>query len=160
MRGFSLWLIGMLLLPSSMPLLAQQVNGSMTGTVTDASGATVPGATVRVKSKDTNATRESATDGSGNYTIPFLPPGDYAVTVTAKGSQTQNIANLNLQVQQTLRQDFQLAVGDMAQSVNVDATAATLQTDSAVVGTVIDSAKVVQLPLNGRPWGQYKASPS
>jgi hypothetical protein len=134
--------------------LAQQVNGTITGTVTDASGALLPGATVRIQSKSTNAARDTVTDGSGNYTVPFLPAGDYSMSVQAKGFQTQNVAAINLQVQQTLRQDFQLKIGDVAESVNVDASAAALQTENAIVGAVIDAAKVVELPLNGRNFVQ------
>lgn len=133
---------------------AQQVNGTLTGTITDASGSVMPGATISVQSKDTNASRETVSDSSGNYTLPFLPAGEYTVSVTAKGFQTQNVSSLTLQVQQTLRQDFQLKIGDVAESISVDATAAALQTDNAVVGTVIDAAKVVELPLNGRNFVQ------
>ncbi len=135
-------------------LAAQQVNGTITGTVSDASGATLPGAMVRVQSKSTNATRDTVTDNSGNYTIPFIPAGEYSISVQAKGFQSQNVAAVNLQVQQTLRQDFQLKVGDVAESISVDASAAVLQTENAIVGAVIDAAKVVELPLNGRNFVQ------
>ncbi len=145
-----LWTLALL----SASLYSQQVNGTLTGTITDASGSLLPGASVRVQSKDTNASRETVTDGSGNYTIPFLPAGAYTVSVSAKGFQTQNVAALTLQVQQTLRQDFQLKVGDVSESISVDAAAASLQTDNAVVGSVIDAAKVVELPLNGRNFVQ------
>ncbi len=145
-------IVGILVVGSMM--LAQQVNGTITGTVSDASGATLPGAMVKVQSKATNATRETVTDNSGNYTIPFLPAGDYSVNVQARGFQSQNVATLNLQVQQTLRQDFQMKIGDVAESINVDAAQATLQTENAIVGAVIDAAKVVELPLNGRNFVQ------
>jgi hypothetical protein len=111
-RQWVVSLCGVALLISS--ALAQQVNGSITGTVTDSSGASLPAAAVRVQSKSTNATRDTVTDSSGNYNIPFLPPGEYTVNVSAKGFQTQNVASLTLQVQQTLRQDFQLKIGDVA----------------------------------------------
>jgi hypothetical protein len=135
-------------------LLAQQTAGTITGTVTDASGSAVPGVAIRVTSNETNAIRETTTDASGNYTLPFLPAGTYSVALTAKGFQSQRIPSLTLQVQQTLRQDFQLKVGDVSESISIDAAAVTLQTDNAVVGTVIDSAKVIQLPLNGRNFVQ------
>ncbi len=133
---------------------AQQTTATLTGTVTDSSGAIVPAATVRVVNKGSNASREARTDDSGNYNLPFLPAGDYSATLTAKGFQGQNVARFNLQVGQTLRQDFQIKVGDVAESVNVTANEAVLQTDSAVVGTVIDAAKVADLPLNGRNFVQ------
>lgn len=134
--------------------VAQQVNGTITGTVTDASGAALPGAAIRIQSKATNQSRDTVTDGAGNYTVPFLPAGEYSMNLQAKGFQTQNIASLTLQVQQTLRQDFQMKIGDVTESINVDASAAALQTENAVVGAVIDAAKVVQLPLNGRNFVQ------
>ncbi len=138
----------------TMSSFAQQTTATLTGTVTDSSGAIVPAATVRVVSKSSNASREARTDDSGNFNIPFLPAGDYSATLTAKGFQGQNVAQFNLQVGQTLRQDFQIKVGDVAESVNVTANGAVLQTDSAVVGTVIDAAKVADLPLNGRNFVQ------
>ena len=139
-----------LVLSSVSALFAQQTAGTLIGSVTDASGAVIPSASIKVVNLATNSVREAVSDGSGNYALPFLPAGDYSLTLTVKGFQSQKIASINLQVQQTLRQDFQVKVGDVSESISVDASAAALQTDNAVVGTVIDAAKVVQLPLNGR----------
>jgi hypothetical protein len=139
---------------AALPAFGQQVNGTITGTVSDASGGVLPGATVKVQSKSTNALRESTTDASGNYTIPFLPSGEYSISVSAQGFQAQAVSLLTLQVQQTLRQDFQLKVGNVTETIEVEGSAFALQTDNAVVGTVIDAAKVVQLPLNGRNFVQ------
>ena len=139
-----------LVLASGSALFAQQTAGTLIGSVTDASGAVIPSASIKVVNLATNSVREAVSDGSGSYTVPFLPAGDYSLTLTVKGFQSQKIASINLQVQQTLRQDFQVKVGDVSESISVDASAAALQTDNAVVGTVIDAAKVVQLPLNGR----------
>jgi hypothetical protein len=133
---------------------AQQTSATLTGAITDPTGASLPAAGVKLSSKSTNIVRETVTDTSGTYTIPFLLPGEYSLQVTAKGFQSAKVPTLTLQVQQTLRQDLQLKVGDVAESVTVDASAAALQTDSAVVGAVIDAAKVVQLPLNGRNFVQ------
>lgn len=154
MRFRSLAVFLFVLIIQATLVVAQQVNGTITGTVTDASGAALPGAAIRVQSKATNQSRDTVSDGAGNYTIPFLPAGEYSVNLQAKGFQTQNIAALTLQVQQTLRQDFQMKIGDVTESINVDASAAALQTENAVVGAVIDAAKVVQLPLNGRNFVQ------
>jgi hypothetical protein len=138
----------------ALSLHAQQTAGTLTGSVTDATGAVIPGANIKAVNLATNAARETVSDASGNYTIPFLPAGEYTVTLTAKGFQSQKIASLTLQVQQSLRQDFSLKVGEVSESISVDASAAALQTDNAVVGTVIDATKVVQLPLNGRNFVQ------
>lgn len=133
---------------------SQQTTATLTGTVTDTSGSTVPGAEIKVVAKGTNAAREAVSDASGNYTLPFLQSGEYTISVSSKGFQGQRISGLTLQVGQTARQDFQLKVGDVTESISVAASGAILQTDNAVVGTVIDSAKVVQLPLNGRNFVQ------
>jgi len=131
-------------------LVGQQTAGTLIGSVTDATGAVIPAASIKVVNLATNSVREAKSDASGNYSVPFLPAGEYSLNLNAKGFQGQRVTSLTLQVQQTLRQDFSLKVGDVSESISVDASAATLQTDSAVVGTVIDAAKVIQLPLNGR----------
>src|SRR5262249_56289596 len=79
---------------------------------------------------------------------------EFSVTAGAPGFQTQKIDRVTLQVQQTARVDLQLRVGDVAETVNVEAFAVALQTDNATVGTVIDGAKIVDLPLNGRNFVQ------
>lgn len=154
MRSNMLLRIFLILAALACSIHAQQTAGTLTGAVTDATGAVIPGAVIKAVNLATNAARETVSDASGNYTIPFLPAGEYTVTLTAKGFQSQKIASLTLQVQQSLRQDFSLKVGEVSESISVDASAAVLQTDNAVVGTVIDATKVVQLPLNGRNFVQ------
>ena len=131
-------------------LHAQETAATLVGTVTDSSGAVVSDVSVRATNLATNVSRESKTDTSGNYNIPFLPAGDYNVTAAITGFQTQTVDRLTLQVQQTARMDFKLSVGSINEKVTVAASADVLQTENATVGTVIDSAKIVQLPLNGR----------
>jgi len=129
---------------------SQETAATLVGTVTDSSGAVVADVSVRATNLATNVSRESKTDSSGNYTIPFLPAGNYNVTAAITGFQTQTVDRLTLQVQQTARMDFKLNVGSINEKVTVAASADVLQTENATVGTVIDSAKIVQLPLNGR----------
>ena len=133
---------------------AQQTTATVTGTVTDPTGALVPGVTITVTNLATNGVRETKSDETGSYTLPFLPAGEYSVTAGAPGFQTQKIDRVTLQVQQTARVDLQLRVGDVAETVNVEAFAVALQTDNATVGTVIDGTKIVDLPLNGRNFVQ------
>src|SRR5215831_12179088 len=133
---------------------AQQTTATVTGTVTDPTGALVPGVTITATNLATNGVRETKSDETGSYTLPFLPAGDYSVTVGAPGFQTQKIDRVTLQVQQTARVDLQLRIGDVAETVSVEAFAVALQTDNATVGTVIDGAKIVDLPLNGRNFVQ------
>ena len=114
----------------------------------------MPNAVVRATNLATNVTREAASDQSGSYSIPFLTVGDYSVTATQKGFQTSRVERVTLQVQQTARVDFILNVGEVSETINVEASAALLQTETSTVGTVIDSAKIVDLPLNGRNFVQ------
>jgi hypothetical protein len=131
-------------------LPGQQTTATMSGTVTDSSGAAVSGVAIKVTNLATNQTREAQTDSAGGYSIPFLAAGDYLVTVTREGFQAQKIDTVNLQVNQSARVDFSLQIGNVAETVDVIASAVLLQTENATVGTVIDSSKIVELPLNGR----------
>ena len=133
-----------------LPCLAQVTTATLLGTATDPSGAVLPNVVVKATNLATNASRETISDASGNFTLPFLTAGDYDVTASLSGFQTQRIKGLTLQVQQTARIDFQFKVGDVSESVTVTASAVALQTENATVGTVIDGSKIVDLPLNGR----------
>ena len=133
---------------------AQQTTATLTGTVTDPVGAVVADVTITATNLATNAVRETLTGDTGSYTLPFLPAGDYSVTAVAPGFQKQKIDRITLQVQQTARVDVQLRIGDVAETISVEAVAAVLQTDNATVGAVIDGNKIVDLPLNGRNFVQ------
>lgn len=135
-------------------LSAQQTTATVVGTVTDSSGALVPGVLVKATNLSTNSSRETKTDESGSYSIPFLPAGQYSLSASVQGFQAAQFDQVTLQVQQTARVDFSLKVGDVTETVRVEASAALLQTDTSTVGTVIDSAKIVDLPLNGRNFVQ------
>lgn len=145
-----------LLLTSLMliPVEAQQIAGSIVGTITDASGSVVPKAEVTITNVNTNAARQAQTDDSGNYTVPFLTAGTYRIGSAAKGFRQKTVDNALLQVGQTLRVDVQLEVGDTTQTVEVQAATASLQTENATVGSVLDAQKIVDLPLNGRNFVQ------
>jgi hypothetical protein len=131
-------------------LPAQQTNGTVTGIATDGSGAVLPGVQVQLKNLRTNVVREATTDSSGSYSLPFLPAASYSLTATAKGFRKYEVETFSLQVGQTARLDLQLELGDISQTLSVSGSAVALQTESASVGAVIDSAKIVDLPLNGR----------
>src|SRR3954452_20889639 len=132
------------------PAFAQQTTATLLGAVTDPSGAAVPGVAVQVASLATNVTRGAVTDVNGAYSLPNLPPGVYRVTATKTGFQSSRAENVTLQVEQVARLDIKLQVGSVSETITVDASAAQLQTETSSVGTVIDSGKIVQLPLNGR----------
>ncbi len=91
--------------------LAQETTATLRGVATDPSGAMLPSVTVRVTNLATNTSRETKTDASGAYSLPFLPAGDYSIAATLAGFQTQKVDRMTLQVQQSARVDFQLKVG-------------------------------------------------
>jgi hypothetical protein len=127
-----------------------QTAGEITGEVKDPSGAIMPGAAVTTTNTATNVARSTVTNTSGVYSFPDLVPGIYQVKVVAAGFDTVVKTNVELQVQQTARIDFALAVGQATQTVEVSATGELLATEGATVGTVIEEKRIVELPLNGR----------
>ena len=130
------------------PLLAQQ--GTVQGVVMDASGAAVPEAKITVRNVNTGVTQTVETNKEGFYSIPFLVPGPYEVAANATGFSTQTRRGLQLDVNMTARVDFTVAIGTVAEAVEVSASAAILNTETSVVGQVIDNRRIVELPLNGR----------
>ncbi len=129
---------------------AQGAEGTILGHVMDPSGESVPGATVTVKNLGTNVTNTFKTPASGDYVVPDLIPGRYQVTVEAKGFHTAVGAPVSLSVDQTLRQDFSLKLGEATQKVTVSGRAQMLQSASDTVGTVLHSTLIESLPINGR----------
>jgi hypothetical protein len=132
----------------------QQTTATLVGTVADANGAVVAGAQIKISNLATGAAREATSDEAGNFAFSFLPAGEYELTITAQGYKSNRIDRLTLQVSQTLRQDFKMEIGAVSETVSVTATGVQLQTENSTVGTVIDSAKIVELPLNGRNFVQ------
>ncbi len=131
-------------------LAGQAITGSITGTVTDATGAVVPGAGVTVVNTETNARTAVQADAGGNYTATLLPRGQYRLEVSATGFKHFVREGIVLQVQQTARIDVQLAVGEVAESVLVTADAARLETESATLSKVVDNRVITNMPLNTR----------
>ncbi|MBC7924931.1 MAG: carboxypeptidase regulatory-like domain-containing protein [Bryobacteraceae bacterium] len=132
----------------------QQTSATVTGTATDPSGATLPRVQVRLKELATGLVREAATDSSGNFTLPFLSASRYSLEASSTGFQRYLVEPFELQVGQTARIDLKLKLGEVTQTMEVSASAAVLQTESSSVGAVIDSSKIVNLPLNGRNFVQ------
>lgn len=124
--------------------------GNIVGRVTDPSGLAVPHASVKVTNADTGIAREALTDSSGDYAVRSINPGFYNVEVSVSGFRTQSSERLKLDVAQTVAQDFHLTVGQVTEQVVVEATAPLLQTETGTIGTVVENAKVQELPLNGR----------
>src|SRR5437667_7643473 len=133
---------------------AQTVNGTFHGTVSDSSGAILPGATVEVQNAATNLVRQTTTTGEGFYTITQLPPGHYAISASKSGFTTARQADVELLVNQDAEVNFTLQVGAVSQTVDVTAAPPVLQVANATISQVIGSKEVVDLPLNGRQFTQ------
>jgi Carboxypeptidase regulatory-like domain/TonB dependent receptor len=133
---------------------AQTVNGSFHGTVSDSSGAVVPGATVHVRNLATGTIRQGTTDPAGFYTIPQLPPGHYSFTVSKSGFSTEQRPDVELLVNEDREVLFTLQIGAVTQVIEVTGAPPNLETTSGTLGQVIGSQQVVDLPLNGRQFTQ------
>lgn len=139
----------------SLPGLAQTA-GEITGVIRDASGAVIPGATVTARNPATNALRTAVSNNAGVYSFPALQPGTYVLKVELQGFRTIS-RDVALQVQQTARIDFTLAVGELEETVLVAGVSPLLTTENATIGTVIENKRIVELPLNGRNYLQLVA---
>ena len=129
------------------PVGAQQFYGSITGTVTDVTGAVVPNANVRVTNADTNVTVVSRTNGAGVYAANNLVVGTYRVEAEASGFKRAVASNIALEVGATPKVDLALAVGQTNEAVEVTAAnAAILQTEQTDLGQTLDSSRLQQLP--------------
>jgi hypothetical protein len=139
-----------LILAAGPAMVAQTNYGAIVGTVTDATGADVPGAQVVVKNTGTNATVTATTASGGTYNLLNLNPGTYTVTVSMAGFKTSTRNEVDVTIGGTTRVDASLQVGDVTQTVSVEAATAPLQTDSSSLGGVVEGQQVVESPLNGR----------
>jgi hypothetical protein len=129
---------------------AQDFRSTISGRIFDGSGAGVPNARVQAVGAATGETSQVTADSSGNYTLPLLRPGVYTLTVTAQGFRQHSRENITLQVGQIAGIDVTLEVGAVTETVNVEATAALLETQSASRVGVITTTQVASLPLNSR----------
>jgi hypothetical protein len=144
--------VPILLMLIASTLNAQVTGATMTGKVTDANGAIIPNASIEVVRGSTDTHRIVATNETGVYTAPNLQPGTYKVTVTAQSFGTAVATGIDLEVGQTLEQDFVLKPGAITQQVEVTTQAPPLDTSSSQIQNVVDSTTVRALPLNTRDW--------
>ena len=129
---------------------SQGTTGTILGSVRDQSGAAVPGVTITVADQATTLSRTTLSNEVGDYTVSLLPPGVYSITAELAGFRKAIQSDVALQVAQKARIDLVMEVGAADQSVSVTARAALTDTASAEIGTVVDTRKVHELPLNGR----------
>ena len=150
--ALSVWVVFSLALVTLPRQLAGQATtfGTIVGKVTDPTGSSVPSASVRIVNADTGITRQVITGTSGEFEARSLNPGFYNVEVTAPNFQKQVVERVKLDVSQSVTLDFHLTVGTVNEQIQVQAEAPLLQTDTGTIGTVVENAKVVELPLNGR----------
>jgi hypothetical protein len=125
----------------------QAVNGTLLGTATDTTGATVANAKVSATATTTGAIYQSTTNESGNYTFPGLPPGRYSVTVEAQGFKNATHENIDLLSNSTARVDISMFPGNVSETVVVTTEPPVLQTDRADISTKIESATLVDMAL-------------
>jgi Carboxypeptidase regulatory-like domain/TonB dependent receptor len=143
------------LLASCAPVLfGQDVSAKITGTVTDASGAVISGATVTATEHSRGAVYTAQTNSAGIYFLSPLPIGDYVLKIAASGFSTAERASFTLAMDQTARVDVALSVGQASQTVVVSAAPPLLQTDDSFLGTVLDARANVTLPLATRNYNQ------
>ena len=131
-------------------LSAQEYLATISGTVTDTSGASVAGASVKVTNTDTNFVSSGTTNESGAYSVPFLVPGTYTVEVTVKGFKPAVQTGAVLHASDKARVDFQLQVGAASETVTVQASGQLLTPGTAAIGQTLEAAQVVALPNIGR----------
>ncbi|WP_158822638.1 carboxypeptidase-like regulatory domain-containing protein [Granulicella sp. S156] len=127
-----------------------QSTATLSGTVTDPSGAVVPGAHVKVHSLATGLDRVIDTNSDGLYVVPSLQPGDYSVQATASGFSSYSVQKVTVDVAQTVAVNMHLAVASAGETVQVESTAQQIETQTMTVGQVIDRKTVQDIPLNGR----------
>ena len=125
----------------------QVLYGSIVGTVTDASGAVLPGATVSITHNETKATREAVTDASGAYRFPTVQTGTYTVVATMPGFQTFTRANVPVSLNSVSRVEIAMPVGQVQEQVTVSADAELLQTDRAEVRSELRARELQDLPV-------------
>src|SRR6476646_6100315 len=133
-------------------LLRADVTGAITGVVRDRSQAVVAGARVQVTNVETNQSQETVSSSDGSFHILALPAGKYKLTATSTGFRTFTATDIDLKVNDQLHFDVTLQVGSLAENVSVEANAVQVETESTQLGDVIESKKMLSLPLNGRSY--------
>src|SRR5258708_21863490 len=129
---------------------AQTTSGSFIGRVVDPGGSVVPNAAIQLRNEATGVTLSQQSSSTGDYTFNSVQPGVYELSVSAEGFKREVISHLNLDIQQTLRKDFTLQVGQTDGTVHVTTETPLIQTDSMYVGNIVDGKQIEETPLNGR----------
>jgi len=140
---------------------AQQITGSVTGTVSDPGGAAVSGASVKLTNTGTGATQTVTADTEGNFRFLLLPPGNYSVQVSAPGFKSYVRAGIVVEVDRSIAVPVSLQIGQVNETVEVSGASPLLEPNTSSLGTVMEEKKVLDLPLNGRnPMGLANLIPT
>ncbi len=150
LMGLVLPVLAGLLLLSPQPVEAQAVTGTIIGLVKDSSGAVVPGATVIVVNTDLGFTRNVVSNAQGEYTAVQIPTGNYNVTAEMTGFKKVTLANVHVGVDQKIRADVKLDLGEMTEAVEIQAETPLVQTGSSDLSVTVEGKTIESLPLNGR----------
>jgi outer membrane receptor protein involved in Fe transport len=153
LRGLQLLAVISLMAIMASPAWSQTFRGTILGTVTDSSGATVVGATVTIKNVDTGLIRTTVSTGDGTYSVPELPVGTYTVTIEQTGFQTSVTTGVTVDVSSERRVDATLKPGQMNQKVEVSGEALPIvETTSDTLGGTFENREISDLPINGRDY--------
>jgi Carboxypeptidase regulatory-like domain len=142
------------LLAFASPMAFGQASGTISGTVTDATGAAISGVKITVTAPATGLSRDARTDNGGHYVIPLLGVATYIVLAEITGFRSEQANAVVLQTNEQRELDFTLAVATIQQGVEVTAAPVTVETSNPTLGQVITSQQVAELPLNGRDFVQ------
>jgi hypothetical protein len=137
--------------------LAWGQTAQVSGRITDASGAVVPGAQITLTNQANGFKRDSVANNEGNYNVPLLQPGTYEISVRKDGFKPILQANVALNVEQVARLDFTLETGTVSETITITSAAPLLNRETTSVGQIVDNKTVVTLPLNGRNYSQLVA---
>jgi hypothetical protein len=156
-RYSTVWVLALFLFAafvSAIPLRAQDVTASITGVVSDPTGAMIAAAAVTATDLDRGTIFSTVTDSAGAYNLARLPVGRYQVKVASTGFQAAVQPQVELVINQVAKLDFQLKVGNVTETVEVTGTAPILQSETTTLGTVMQSAAITSLPLESRNYNQ------
>ncbi len=144
-------LMALALLPVFAPVLRSQATSqAVQGLVADSSGAVIPGATVTLTNLGTGVAQTLQTNESGYYSFTLVPVGNYDIRCETPGFKVEAASNVRVETGAQVRLNFSMEVGDLTETVQVEAAAPALVTENAVVGGVVENKRIVELPLNGR----------
>ncbi len=140
----------LLFMMASAASFSQEFRSTISGRITDPSGAAVPGVAVVAVEKNTGSRSETSSGAEGEYSLPFLPPGPYTITAERSGFKKHSQEGITVGANQRLSVDVTLQIGSQVEAITVTSDAAMLQTSTASVGQVISQDQISVMPMNGR----------